>query len=1423
MFKSRLVRRLIIGMLVITMMIPVSEYLSFAHQIDGVENNWIESNEMKFHQEDNIPYEAHDYRAVDFYSMYYESIQAFNVVNPADDGNWFWPVPSHRAISSAFGVRNFAASPNHRGIDISPGSAAAERGVAVHAARAGRIVQVERNFSCRASGSFTGRTRSRGYTGSWGNLIWIYHPGTGGLRSLYSHMQGGSIPSNIAVGRYVYAGQFLGLIGNSGFSTGPHLHFEIRDGNGRSINTNVTRAMADANQIRPQGLTIAQITKASDLPTSMAVRGMPGMRYRIAGFPAVPAPTFGISLSQSGRHTFPARTLPNYALPGAHTITVRNTGNQSTGALRIENTNPTAFTITPASFGSIATNSFATFRVQPRGNLRAGTHTATITVRGAANITARSFTVSFTVNEASTWGIGLSQTGTHSFPSRTLPDYSLPPAHSVTVRNTGNQGTGALMIANSNPNAFTVNVASLANIPAGATTRTFTVQPRVGLASGVHTAVITVSGASVSDRTFNVSFRVHPALDNSRNTISAGNGSSFHIRDDGSLWVWGRNDKGQLGDNTTIRRYLPTRIGNETNWVSINSQARGNNVNVSGIRADGSLWAWGLNDRGQLGDGTRVDRHMPTQIGNSTNWSAVTISPLSGIGVQTDGSLWTWGGNENYQLGIGVGTAIRRETPSRVGNTYDWRIATMGGSDAVGIRADGSLWVWGSTIGMSPSADNSTPIRVGTCTNWVYVSMGGQFAVALQSDGSLWAWGGNWSGQLGDGTTTARLTPSRVGVDTDWVSVSAGSSHVVAVRADGSLWAWGSNGAGQLGDGTTIERHTPTRVGVDTDWISVDAGSGHNLALRADGSLWGWGSNLHGQLGDGTTMNHLEPRQIYPLPVQINVTHEELQYSDELDLIIYLDTNAGLSVIDLTLPIPVGFEVVSVATGGLMTMERLPSGDENLLLLRFKSPTDSNIQGTGALGTIRLRMLPGATGGQRTIAIEGVEAMNMAGETFIATTGYTTITVPETFSINVINNNQNWGVAWASAQHARPGEEIALEAFAQSQVGTAGYFEFVRWEVVSGGATIAELYSSATDFIMPQSDVLIRAIFQAIQQPVYVEVYANNHNLGEVIITDWVASEGTTIGIHAMPHSGVTFSHWEIIEGDVQIANIYSAETSFIATDNSIIIEAIFRKPFEYQMIVIESNDSSWGVATASCAAAPVGAIVSLVASDHDWDGDFAFAYWETLSEEIIIDNPLSSETFFVMPAIEPLVCGCGYEDGDLNALSLASEGGGGVAFIRAVFHPKTGTGGQITVEVNDEELGIAWAFYDVALEGTNVSLLAAVFNPDWSEFVRWEVIAGNVVIDDLESFETFFLMPANDVTIRAVFGGDVILLGDINGDGNVNILDLQLLLRHVSRRNILTDDRQLLAADVNRDGNVDILDLRLLLQYVSRRIDSFN
>lgn len=323
---------------------------------------------------------------------------------------------------------------------------------------------------------------------------------------------------------------------------------------------------------------------------------------------------------------------------------------------------------------------------------------------------------------------------------------------------------------------------------------------------------------------------------------------SLVIKEDGSLWAWGWNAYGQLGDGTTENRHTPVKVMDNVAVVC----AGGGHPLV--IKTDGTLWAWGRNRCGQLGDGTTEDRHTPVKV--MDNVAAVCAGGDHSLAIKTDGTLWAWGDNKNGQLGDG--TTEERHTPVKV---MDNVAAVGAGSDhSLAIKADGTLWAWGDNkigqLGDGTTEERRTPVKV--MENVAAVGTGDYHSFAIKNDKTLWAWGWNADGQLGDGTQKTRYTPVKV-MD-NVVAVEGDLYSSMAIQADGTLWACGLNVNGHLGDGTTEDRRTPVKVMDNV--VMANRGGECFVAVQVDGTLWTWGYGGDGRLGDGTTEDRLTPVKI---------------------------------------------------------------------------------------------------------------------------------------------------------------------------------------------------------------------------------------------------------------------------------------------------------------------------------------------------------------------------------------------------------------------------------------------------------------------------------------------------------------------------------------------------------------------------------
>ena len=332
-----------------------------------------------------------------------------------------------------------------------------------------------------------------------------------------------------------------------------------------------------------------------------------------------------------------------------------------------------------------------------------------------------------------------------------------------------------------------------------------------------------------------------------------------------------------------------------TKTVKFKSVETGSNVDgsyIAAIAENGDLYTWGDNRRGQVGNGTTEDQLTPVKVlcnvssfyGGVFSHAAITTdrnlyvwnysqpTPLKVLddvasferysnamtAITTDGSLYIWG--ENYDGMVGNGTTENQSTPFKV--LSDVAFVDVG-STMTAITTDGSLYVWGDNddgqVGNGTTEDQLTPLKV--LSDVSSISIEGSTMAAITTDGSLYVWGDNYWGQVGNGTTENQLTPLKILSDVSSVSIQ--DFNTAAITTDGSLYVWGDNDDGQVGNGTTEDQLTPVKVLGDVSSVSLGICHGDNTAaITTDGSLYVWGDNDDGQVGNGTTEDQLTPVKV---------------------------------------------------------------------------------------------------------------------------------------------------------------------------------------------------------------------------------------------------------------------------------------------------------------------------------------------------------------------------------------------------------------------------------------------------------------------------------------------------------------------------------------------------------------------------------
>jgi alpha-tubulin suppressor-like RCC1 family protein len=337
--------------------------------------------------------------------------------------------------------------------------------------------------------------------------------------------------------------------------------------------------------------------------------------------------------------------------------------------------------------------------------------------------------------------------------------------------------------------------------------------------------------------------------------VSAGYIHTCGVRLNGKLYCWGDDGNGRLGLGPTVGPAgVPVRVGDLQDWAMVSA----GNGHTCGVRKNGKLYCWGKDDKGQVGD--EDDPHgalSPRRIGALEDWVTVSAGYAHTCGIRKNGKLYCWG--DDYYGQVGDGDANGADAPRRIGVHEDWANVSAGYRHSCGVRKIGKIYCWGNDsegqIGNGSQTGNViSPQRIDTREDWASASAGGLHSCGVRKNGKLYCWGQDDQGQVGDGDqpTHSTTTPQRIGVHEDWANVSAGWLHSCGVRTIGKIYCWGLDNKNQIGNGSpTGNVISPQRI--DTarqDWTTATAGGFHSCGIRVQ-KLYCWGFDTSGQVGDG--------------------------------------------------------------------------------------------------------------------------------------------------------------------------------------------------------------------------------------------------------------------------------------------------------------------------------------------------------------------------------------------------------------------------------------------------------------------------------------------------------------------------------------------------------------------------------------------
>ncbi len=347
-------------------------------------------------------------------------------------------------------------------------------------------------------------------------------------------------------------------------------------------------------------------------------------------------------------------------------------------------------------------------------------------------------------------------------------------------------------------------------------------------------------------------------------SVSGGGLHSCGVTTAGLALCWGSNSQGQLGDGSTLDKTVPTVVGAGVVSPTAFNSVQAGGSHSCGLAPNGTAWCWGQNSHGQLGDATKTSRSAPTLVSGELKFASLEAGNEFTCGVTIQAAAYCWGFNGSGQLGVGDSTD--RSTPTRVSGGLQFASLSAGLDHSCGLTTSGLPYCWGRNsfgeLGDGTTTGKPVPTRLIGVSSFNSIRAGANHTCGVDR-GTAYCWGANTHGEVGDGTFAPKTAPTPVSGGFAFDSVGTGNGFTCARTTSGSTRCWGYNAQGELGSGGAgVDNPTPQPVAGGLTFASISSGLLHSCAITTNSVTYCWGLNGSGELGDGTRVDKSAPARV---------------------------------------------------------------------------------------------------------------------------------------------------------------------------------------------------------------------------------------------------------------------------------------------------------------------------------------------------------------------------------------------------------------------------------------------------------------------------------------------------------------------------------------------------------------------------------